>query len=139
MYIGEASKQSGATVKAIRLYEELGLLSNVARENAYRVFTEEHVQLIKFIKVAQTFDIKLLELKDIIYPKGISDGSGISSSSTNLANWENIVKAIAIKEEKISKEIIKLQRHKKDLNNYKNEIQQCLLEFSDCSFPQVKQ
>ncbi len=78
MYIGEASKKSDATVKAIRLYEQLGLLLNISRENSYRVFTEEDVLLIKFIKIAQTFDFKLSELKDIIYPQG------------NLADWENI-------------------------------------------------
>ncbi len=126
MYIGEASKKSGATVKAIRLYEELSLLPNISRENSYRVFTEEDIFIIKFIKIAQTFDFKLSELKDVIYPEG------------NLANWENIRKAISLKEEKITKEISRLQNHKKDLDSYSNEIKQCLSDYSDCFFPQVK-
>lgn len=126
MYIGEASKKSGATVKAIRLYEQLGLLSNITRENTYRVFTEEDVLLIKFIKIAQSFDFKLLELRSIIYSQG------------DLANWGNIEKAIAVKEQKITKEISRLQAHKKALKNYRNEIRQCLIEHSDCSFPHVK-
>jgi DNA-binding transcriptional MerR regulator len=126
MYIGQASKKSGATVKAIRLYEELGLLSNISRENSYRVFTEEDVLLIKFIKIAQTFDFKLLELKNIIYSQG------------NLANWENIRKAIDLKEQEMTKEISKLQGHKKNLKNYSDEIKQCLIDNSDCFFPQVK-
>lgn len=126
MYIGQASKKSGATVKAIRLYEELGLLSNIARENAYRVFTEEDVLLIKFIKIAQSFDFKLLELKAILYSEG------------DLANWENISNAIYLKEQKITEEISRLQKHKKELNNYNNEIKACLSEHSDCFFPQVK-
>ena len=126
MYIGEASKKSGATVKAIRLYEQLELLSNISRENSYRVFTEEDVLLIKFIKIAQSFDFKLLELKDIIYSGG------------NLANWENIERAISLKEQKITKEISRLQSHRKDLTNYRSEIKQCLIDNSDCFFPQVK-
>jgi DNA-binding transcriptional MerR regulator len=126
MYIGQASKKSGATVKAIRLYEELGLLSNISRENSYRVFTEEDVLLIKFIKIAQTFDFKLLELKNIIYSQG------------NLANWENIRKAIDLKEQEMTKEISKLQGLKKNLKNYSDEIKQCLIDNSDCFFPQVK-
>ncbi|MBL4710962.1 MAG: MerR family transcriptional regulator [Gammaproteobacteria bacterium] len=85
MYIGQASKKSGATAKAIRLYEELGLLSNIPRQNSYRVFTEEDILLIKFIKIAQTFDFKLSELKEIIYPEG------------DLTNWDNIVKTILLK------------------------------------------
>jgi len=97
MFIGEVSKISGATVKAIRLYEKLGLLANIPRENSYRIFTEEHVLLIKFIKIAQRFDFKLLELKHIIH----SDGE--------LADWQNIEKAIALKESLITKEIIRLR------------------------------
>ncbi len=126
MYIGQASKKSGATVKAIRLYEELGLLPNISRENSYRVFTEEDIFIIKFIKIAQTFDFKLSELKDVIYPQG------------NLANWENIRRAISSKEQKITKEISRLQNHKKDLDSYSDEIKQCLSDYSDCLFPQVK-
>ena len=126
MYIGQTSKKSGATVKAIRLYEELGLLPNIQRENSYRIFTEEDVFLIKFIKIAQTFDFKLSELKDVIYPQG------------NLANWENIMKVISLKDQKITKEISRLQGHKKDLDSYSNEIKQCLANHSDCFFPQVQ-
>ncbi len=126
MYIGQASKKSGATVKAIRLYEELGLLLNISRHNSYRVFTEEDILIIKFIKIAQTFDFKLSELKEIIYPEG------------NLANWENIMKTILIKEQKVSKEILKLQENKKDLKNYYNEIDLCLSIHSNCLFPKVK-
>ena len=126
MYIGEASKKSGATIKAIRLYEQLGLLSNISRENSYRVFTEEDVLLIKFIKIAQSFDFKLLELKDIIYSGG------------DLTDWESIERAISLKEQKITKEISRLQSHKKDLVNYSNEIKQCLIDNSDCFFPQIK-
>ncbi len=126
MYIGEASKKSGATVKAIRLYEELGLLPNIIRENSYRTYSEEDIFIIKFIKIAQAFDFKLAELKDIIYPKG------------TLADWENIRKAIAIKGQYIDDEISKLQNNKKELDNYSNEIKQCLDDNSDCIFPQNK-
>jgi len=126
MYIGQASKKSGATVKAIRLYEELGLLSNIPRENSYRVFSEEDVFLIKFIKIAQTFDFKLSELKEIIYLKG------------HLTNWENIRKAIALKEQRITKEMLRLQENHRALKRYSNEIKQCLSEHSECEFPQVQ-
>ncbi len=99
------------------------MLSNISRENSYRVFTEEDVLLIKFIKAAQTFDFKLSELKKIIHPEG------------GAANWENIRKAIALKEQKVTKEISRLQRHKKDLKGCSDEIKQCLFENSDCFFP----
>lgn len=126
MYIGQASQESGATIKAIRLYERLGLLQNISRRNSYRTFTEEDVLLIKFIKIAQTFDFKLSELKKIINPK---EGS---------ADWESIRKAIALKEQKISSQILKLQKNKRQLQNYNREIKQCLLDNLDCTFPLEK-
>jgi DNA-binding transcriptional MerR regulator len=126
MYIGQASKKSGATVKAIRLYEELGLLPNIPRENSYRVFSEEDVLIIKFIKIAQAYDFKLSELKDIIYPKG------------SLTNWENIRNAIFLKEQRITKKVLKLQQNLSELESYRSEINNCLSDHSDCQFPQVQ-
>jgi len=78
MFIGEASKASGATIKAIRLYEQMGLLTNIARVNSYRVFTDEDIYLIKFIKLANKFNFTLSELKELINPKD------------ETVNWEKI-------------------------------------------------
>jgi len=126
MYIGEASKASGATVKAIRLYEKLGLLPAIARVNSYRVFTEEDILLIKFIKLAQKVDFKLSELKEIIVPK---DGA---------ISWERIRKEIDTKEADIAKDILRLQNNKKQLNIYNQEILKCLVKNEDCIFPHTK-
>ncbi len=61
MYIKEASELSGATQRAIRLYESLGLL-NVSRSGKYRVYTQTNINLIKMIKEAQTLGIQLSDL-----------------------------------------------------------------------------
>ena len=123
MYIGEASKVSGATIKAIRLYEELGLLPNIVRENSYRVYSEEDILIIKFIKLAQKYDFKLSELKEIIYPKEAT------------ISWERIRHEINAKEDDIVNEIIRLQDNKKQLSNYSDEIHKCLLDNEGCLFP----
>lgn len=124
MFIGQASKESGATIKAIRLYEQIGLLKNISRVNSYRVYTQDDVFIIRFIKVAQTFGFNLSELKHIIYPDG------------ELAGWENIREVIALKEQSLTHEILKLQENKKLLQSYKQEIKQCLSDDLDCKFPQ---
>lgn len=126
MYIGKASKASGATIKAIRLYEQLGLLPHVTRVNSYRVFTEEDVLLIRFIKLAQTVGFTLSELKDIIYPKD------------EIVSWEKIREEINIKEKNIDEDILRLQNNKKQLGNYNQEILKCLKAGEDCLFPQTK-
>jgi MerR family transcriptional regulator, copper efflux regulator len=47
MLIGEVAKRTGASLKAIRLYESLGLLGRVRRKGSYRVYSEENVRQIR--------------------------------------------------------------------------------------------
>ncbi|SKA67844.1 MerR family transcriptional regulator, partial [Enterovibrio nigricans] len=58
MFIKQASELSGATQRAIRLYESLGLLT-VSRTGKYRVYTERNINLIKMIKEGQALGIHL--------------------------------------------------------------------------------
>lgn len=62
MYIGELARRTGATPKAIRLYESLGLLGKVSRQGAYRIYGERQVQLVLLIRQAQALGFKLSEL-----------------------------------------------------------------------------
>lgn len=64
MFIKEASELSGATQRAIRLYESLGLLK-VPRSGRYRVYNESDIRLIKIIKEAQSVGITLAELASL--------------------------------------------------------------------------
>lgn len=66
MYIGEVSQRTGATPKAIRLYESLGLIPVPRRKGKYRDFQEKDVELIQIIKQAQRFGFKLTELKEML-------------------------------------------------------------------------
>ena len=61
MYINEASKLTGATQRAIRLYESVGLLT-VSRRGKYRVYSQENIHLIKLIKEAQTLGVALSDM-----------------------------------------------------------------------------
>jgi len=47
IFIGEASKLSGASVKAIRHYENIGLLPNLGRSGSYRTFTKHDIDIIR--------------------------------------------------------------------------------------------
>jgi DNA-binding transcriptional MerR regulator len=62
MYIGELAAQAGATPKAIRLYESLGLLGRVQRVGKYRIYTEQHVVQVRLIKQAQAMGFRLAEV-----------------------------------------------------------------------------
>lgn len=64
MYIGEVARRTGATARAIRLYESLGLLV-VPRRGRYRVYDATHVEFIQLIKHAQTVGVTLAELQTL--------------------------------------------------------------------------
>ena len=66
MYIGKAAQLSGTTIKAIRHYEAIGLLPMPQRLGQYRVYTEQCVERLMFIKCAQQLGFKLKEMQAIL-------------------------------------------------------------------------
>ena len=69
MYIGKLSKLTGASPKAIRHYEQIGLLPNVSREGSYRVYQNEHIVFITMIKRAQILGFKLADIVPVVQAK----------------------------------------------------------------------
>ncbi|MDF3160639.1 MerR family transcriptional regulator [Pseudomonas proteolytica] len=68
MYIGELAKLTGCTPKAIRLYEQLGLLTP-QRRGSYRLYTAHHLTLVQMIRRAQAAGFKLGELSELLAAK----------------------------------------------------------------------
>jgi len=66
MYIGEVAKQTGLSVKAIRLYEEKGLIRSPRRLGRYRVYTDEDVEVLSLIVEAKKLGVTLTEIKGAI-------------------------------------------------------------------------
>ena len=91
MKINEAVRITGLTKKAVRLYEDRGLITIDRCENGYRDYSEDDVKILKQIKLLRAAgvsitDIKLffsgmLSLDDIIEKrkKEIDDESGLNS------------------------------------------------------------
>lgn len=65
--IGEAAKKAGVHKETLRYYERRGLIPEPdRRRSGYRIFTDEHVQRIKFIKRAQELGFTLSEIEDLL-------------------------------------------------------------------------
>lgn len=68
MYIGELAKLAGCTPKAIRLYEQMGLLAP-QRHGSYRLYTAHHLTLLQMIRSAQAVGFKLGEMSELLAAK----------------------------------------------------------------------
>ncbi|MGI2217674.1 MerR family transcriptional regulator [Shewanella baltica] len=66
MYIGQAAKQTGLSIKAIRLYEAWGLIEPPARQGRYRIYSPADIRLLLLIKEAKALGIKLTQLRDLL-------------------------------------------------------------------------
>ena len=67
MFIGEIARQVGVNPKTIRYYEDINLLPKSKRgENNYRVYENETVKRLIFIKKAQRLGFTLREIKEIL-------------------------------------------------------------------------
>jgi DNA-binding transcriptional MerR regulator len=66
MYIGQLSKLTGVSRKAILLYESMGLIPTPTRQGSYRIYGERDVGIIRTIKRAQSLGFQLKELLGVI-------------------------------------------------------------------------
>jgi MerR family transcriptional regulator, copper efflux regulator len=66
--IGEASRRTGASIKAIRLYESLGLIGVPLRRGRYRLYNDEALETLRCIKQAQGLGFTLREMQALRLP-----------------------------------------------------------------------
>ncbi len=71
---GELAREGGVNLESIRFYERKALLSKPPRTRAgYRVFPQESVGRIRFIKRAQELGFSLREIKELLQLKSGAD------------------------------------------------------------------
>lgn len=67
MTVGTAASTAGVSAKAVRLWESKGLLPPAERTEAgYRLFTDDDVAVLRFIRQAKTLGLTLDAIKDIL-------------------------------------------------------------------------
>lgn len=65
--VGDAAKAVGVSSKAIRIWESKGLLPPAGRTEAgYRLFTDDDIEILRFIRRAKTLGLTLPEIKSIL-------------------------------------------------------------------------
>jgi len=66
MLIGELSTRTAVSTRALRHYEQLGILSSDRRENGYRNYDEECVEWVKAIQFLLSSGLNLATIAQIL-------------------------------------------------------------------------
>ena len=65
--IGKAAKLSNLTVKTVRYYADIGLVSPVKNKNTgYRDFSEDDVARLQFVSKARKFNFSIQECEELL-------------------------------------------------------------------------
>lgn len=65
--IGDVAKRADVNKETVRYYEQRGLIPKPdRRRSGYRIFTQRHIDQIKFIKRAQELGFTLSEIKELL-------------------------------------------------------------------------
>lgn len=112
MFIGRLAGLTGCTPKAIRLYEQMGLIPEPDRQGRYRVYTSHHLTLVRLIRRAQVAGFKLAEMVPLIAAK----------NTLNAFPLELAHQAIDLKCQQIVEQIAGLQALAVHLGELKSEI-----------------
>ena len=74
--IGEMAQRAGVNIETVRYYERRGLIPRPARsESGYRLYSEDTINLIKFIRHAKELGFSLREIKELL---SLRIGEGVS-------------------------------------------------------------
>ncbi len=103
--IGEVSKRSGVGVEALRFYEKSGLLDKPSRTySGYRVYGEEVLERLAFIKRAQALGFSLEEVRRII-----------EDARKGQSPCDEVREIVRRRMEELDERLRELQRHRREL------------------------
>jgi DNA-binding transcriptional MerR regulator len=80
LQVGDLAKATGKTVRAIHLYEELGLLRAHERSKGrYRLFTNDALIRVRWISKLQSLGLSLSEIQELVREQDGSDSATIAA------------------------------------------------------------
>jgi DNA-binding transcriptional MerR regulator len=83
LQVGDLAKLSGKTVRAIHLYEDIGLLRPIDRSKGrFRLFNEESLQRVRWITKLQTLGLSLTEISELV--KGLEQAPSARAAADKL-------------------------------------------------------
>ncbi len=119
--IGELAKIVNLTPRTIRYYEEIGLLNSVKKvESGRRIYTNEDIRRLKFIKKLKLLGLSLKEMEELenIY----------QINKSNKAALKRLLELLKKHTSNINNRITNLEKLKQEITSYSKKIEQKLSE-----------
>jgi DNA-binding transcriptional MerR regulator len=119
--IGELAAKVGMTERTIRYYEELGLLESVKRlDGGTRVYTDEDVRRLKFIRKLKVLGLSLQEMHEL-------DGLYQQRRSNRIV-LPRLIELLDAHLETVDGRIAELQGLRDEIRSYREHVATRLLE-----------
>lgn len=82
LQVGELAKAVGKTVRAIHLYEDMGLLhaSERSEKGRYRLFAPDTLQRVRWIAKLQSLGLSLAQIQELVREHEDADSARLSAS-----------------------------------------------------------
>jgi MerR family transcriptional regulator, mercuric resistance operon regulatory protein len=114
--IGKLASAVDVSTDTVRYYERLGLLPRAGRTRAgYRLYTEEQIERLRFIKQAQTLGFSLDEIKGLLPGRGAS-----------LSECRRVRDLLIVKLGDMDKRLTEMRRFRKTLAGHLKECEAAL-------------
>lgn len=121
--IREVAKEFGLTTRALRYYEEIGLLSPVRTSTNQRLYNRKEIVKIKLIERGKRYSFSLEEIKEMILLFDI-DRSGKTQLKRTIQYGKE-------KTKEINARINELKQVKKEIKHLEHLFEQRLLEIEN--------
>jgi DNA-binding transcriptional MerR regulator len=119
--IGEVSKILNLSIRTIRYYEEIGLLNSIKRvEHGKRVYSDEEIRRLKFIKKLKLLGLSLSEMVELEHIYRIH--------KTNTKVLPKLITLLNKHADKVDDRINQLETLKKEILEYSKKMESKLSE-----------
>jgi DNA-binding transcriptional MerR regulator len=114
--IGELASAAGVSTDAVRYYERLKILPRPGRTRAgYRLYSEQDVERLRFIKQAQSLGLSLDEVKELLPGRG-----------AGLSECQRVRDLLTAKLAELEAKISEMRRFRNTLSTYLGQCEEAL-------------
>ena len=106
--IGHAAKAAGVNIETLKYYERRGLLPEPPRSSGnYRLYPDESVRIVRFVKRAQELGFTLNEIRELLALRDGGDSAGCadvrSQAGRKLRDIKSKIRSLRTMQEALSR------------------------------------